>query len=137
MRAYGKLEDVGEETPREFRQQYGALKQIESVFNKRATVESRQAPMNLQQVLGATEAVGALLSGHPVAAGAGLIPSIAKSRQTSSSLIRQGLNAATRETEGAPAREAVKSLIPNIASQSGQAVANESNEPSESTEGEE
>ncbi|MGB9010630.1 MAG: hypothetical protein WCC18_18610 [Candidatus Acidiferrales bacterium] len=120
---YGKLEDVGEQTPRDFRQQYGALKQIESVFNKRATVEARQAPMNLQQVLGATEAVGALLSGHPVVAGAGLVPSIAKARQTSGSLIRQGLSAAARETEGAPIREAAKAAIPNITSQVGQNLA--------------
>lgn len=75
---YNKLEALGEKDPRDSRLQYGALKQIQKVFQKRAVVAGRQAPLNLQQALGlmagAGEATGALATGHPLAAVAGVIP---------------------------------------------------------------
>ena len=57
---YSKLEDLGEADPRGARQQYGALKQIQKVFEKRAIVAGRQAPLNIQQVLSLA------LGGHPL-----------------------------------------------------------------------
>jgi hypothetical protein len=59
---YTKLEDLGEADPRGARQQYGALKQIQKVFEKRAIVAGRQAPLNFPQALGIA------ISGHPVGA---------------------------------------------------------------------
>jgi hypothetical protein len=49
---YNRLEDLGEKDPRGLRQQYGALKEVQRVFAKRATVSDRQAPLNMQQVIG-------------------------------------------------------------------------------------
>jgi len=59
---YSKLENLGEADPRGARQQYGALKQIQKVFEKRAIVAGRQAPLNIQQVLSLA------LGGHPLGA---------------------------------------------------------------------
>ena len=98
---YNKLEDLGEDTPREFRQQYGALKGLEQTFGKRANVVDRQQPLNISQVLGMSEAGTALLAGHPVTAAAGAIPFITKARGSTKSLIKQGLSAA-REEAGTP-----------------------------------
>jgi hypothetical protein len=75
---YSKLEAAGEKNPADTRLQYGALKQIQKVFQKRAIVAGRQAPLNLQQALalmaGAGEAAGAVATGHPMAAAAGVVP---------------------------------------------------------------
>jgi hypothetical protein len=57
---YSKLEALGEDDPRGARLQYGALKQIQKVFEKRAIVAGRQAPLNIQQVLSLA------LGGHPL-----------------------------------------------------------------------
>ena len=75
---YSKLDSLGETDPAGLRQQYGALKQVQSVFGKRAIVSGRQAPLNLAQIMaiagGAGESAGALFSGHPGAAVAGAAP---------------------------------------------------------------
>jgi phage gp36-like protein len=107
---YGTI-DTGEGTAtgthQALRQQYGALKDLERVFGKRAVVADRAAPLNFQQILGATEAASALLAGHPLVAAAGFTPWVAKARQAPESLIRQGIGAAQREATGAPAASAV------------------------------
>jgi len=110
---YTHLEQAGEDVPAELRKQYGALKQIERVFGKRATVADRQAPLDMKQVIGmmagGAEAVGAILSGHPLAAAAGAAPvaiaTAAKMRNAPESLIRQGLKTAEREATGPSAAE--------------------------------
>ena len=121
---YGALASAGEETPREFREQYGALKDIGRIFGKRATVEERQSPLSMKMFLSllaaATEMGGAFASGHPEAAVAAVAPAavgVASTvRGTSGSLIKQGLSASGREALGeditkslsSPGREAVK-----------------------------
>jgi hypothetical protein len=94
---YGHLEAQGENVPGDLRKQYGALKQIERVFGKRATVADRQAPLDFKQTLGAMEAVGAVAAGHPAVAAAGAIPWLTKFRNSPESLVKQGLSAAERE----------------------------------------
>jgi hypothetical protein len=102
---YGRLRDLGENAPEELQRQYGALKNLERVFGKRATVSDRQAPLNLAQILslagGAGEAATALLMGHPLAAVAGAVPlavaTAAKMRNAPESLVRQGVKALGRE----------------------------------------
>ena len=85
---YSKLNDLGEDDPQGLRQQYGALKQVQRVFNKRAIVVGRQAPLTIPQVLGAAESAGALLSGHPLAATAGVIPTVLKYLNAPDTLVR-------------------------------------------------
>ena len=107
--------------------QYGALKDLERVFGKRAVVADRQAPLNLQQVLGMSEAATAMLAGHPLTAAAGAVPFVTKARSTPQSLIRQGLNAAREEATGPSAvskaaNAVVTNATPNLASQAAQAV---------------
>lgn len=102
---YGRLKELGENAPEELQKQYGALKNLERVFGKRATVSDRQAPLNLAQVLslagGAGEAATALLMGHPLAAIAGAVPiavsTAAKMRNAPESLVRQGVKALREE----------------------------------------
>jgi hypothetical protein len=86
---YSKLEALGEKDPSALRQQYGALKQMERVFEKRAIVHGRQAPMSLQDVIGA---VGAVASHNPVVAG---IPLIAKYLNKPETLIKGALKGAS------------------------------------------
>jgi hypothetical protein len=95
---YGKLESLGEQNPRELRQQYGALKQMERVFEKRAVVHGRQAPLNLHDVIGA---VGAVASHNPVVAG---IPILAKYLNKPETLIKGAISDAgkTAATPNAP-----------------------------------
>jgi hypothetical protein len=131
---YNHLEAAGENVPRDLRQQYGALKQVERVFGKRATVADRQSPISIGQILGyiagGTEATSMLLAGHPVAAAAGLVPVAiaagAKMRNAPESLIRQGLKAATEEAAPSAAKAAVKRAVPavggNIGAQAGRFV---------------
>lgn len=69
---YSKLNALGEQDPQGLRQQYGALKNIQRVFGKRAIVVGRQAPLTIPQVLGTaaglSEAVSSLTNGHPMTA---------------------------------------------------------------------
>jgi len=96
---YSKLDSLGETDPAGLRQQYGALKDVQSVFGKRAIVAGRQAPMNLQQILaaaaGAGEATGALASGHPMAALGGVVgaatPTILKYFNSPDMLAQRGV----------------------------------------------
>jgi hypothetical protein len=131
---YSHLEDAGENIPRELRRQYGALKQVERVFGKRAIVADRQAPISMGQIIGmitgGSEAATALALGHPVAAVAGLAPvaiaTAAKMRNAPESLIRQGLKAAAKEARGAVpsvAGKVAKKAAPNLGSQIGQGIA--------------
>lgn len=102
---FDEIEARGAKNPRELRQQYGALADIERVFNKRIPVADRQQPINLAQLLslagGASEAVTAVALGHPAAAAAGLaapvVATAVKARQAPESLIRQGLKAGAKE----------------------------------------
>ena len=99
QKMYDKLDSLGETDPAGLRQQYGALKQVQDVFRRRAIVSGRQAPLNLPQMLslagGAGEAAGALLSGHPVAAAAGGAPiaitSLLKFLNSPDSLVGRGV----------------------------------------------
>ena len=81
---YGRLEQLGEQDPAGLRQQYGALKQIERVFEKRAIVHGRQAPLNLSQAIGTIISV----TGHPLAAG---IPLLTKYLNAPETLIRSAV----------------------------------------------
>jgi len=102
---YSRLESVGEKFSRKLQQQYGALKDLERTFAKRATIQDRQAPINLPQAIalmgGALEMGGAVLSGHPAQAIAGVLPiaaaTLAKYRNSAESLIRTGIKAAQPE----------------------------------------
>lgn len=78
---YSRLEQLGEKDPAGLRKQYGALKQIERVFEKRTIVHGRQAPLNLPQAIGAIIAV----AGHPLAAG---VPLLTKYLNAPGTLIR-------------------------------------------------
>lgn len=97
---YDKLDSLGETDPAGLRQQYGALKQVQDVFRKRAIVSGRQAPLNLQQIIGlaggAGEAAGALASGHPVAALGGVaaaaVPTILKYINSPDMLVQRGIS---------------------------------------------
>jgi hypothetical protein len=125
---YNHLTNAGEEIPAELRKQYGALKQVERVFGKRAIVADRQAPINMNQVIGmmvgTAEAGGAVLSGHPLLAAAGVAPVVAataaKARNAPESLIRQGLKTAEREAAGPnAAKEAVQEGAKTVAAGAG------------------
>jgi hypothetical protein len=59
-----KLTALGESGSAELRKDYGALAQLERIFEKRAIVYGRQAPINLTQGIGA---IASAASGHPVA----------------------------------------------------------------------
>src|SRR5207248_631003 len=86
-----KLESLGETDPRGVRRQYGALKDIQRVFNKRALVVGRQAPLTIPQVLGATESIGALLTGHPLTALAGVVPSVLRYLNAPDTLVSRAM----------------------------------------------
>lgn len=74
------LEAHGEADPGGLRREYGALKGIQKIFDKRAVVHGRAKPFDLAQLgsiaAGAAEAGGAavagLSTGHPLAAAAGV-----------------------------------------------------------------
>jgi hypothetical protein len=125
---YSHLENAGENIPRELRQQYGALKQVERVFGKRAMVADRQNPISIGQIIGmisgGTEATTALALGHPIAAVAGLAPvaiaAAAKMRNAPESLIRQGLKAATKKSS--VLGQVVKTAAPNVGAQVGRII---------------
>jgi len=96
---YGKLDSLGETDPAGLRQQYGALKQVQDVFRKRAIVSGRQAPLNLPQILGiaggAGEMTTALFSGHPAYAAGGAatiaIPALLKYLNSPDMLVQRGV----------------------------------------------
>lgn len=96
---YSKLNALGENDPQGLRRQYGSLKNIERVFNKRAIVVGRQAPLTIPQVLatagGVSEAAGELMKGNPVAAipGAMLsaIPTVLKYLNAPDQLVRSAI----------------------------------------------
>lgn len=116
-----QLENLPAGTAQKERQLYGALKDIERVSGKRATVTDRQNPLSLQQIMGMMEAAGAVLSGHPAAAAAGAVPWALRGRQSAESLTRQGIGAAGRElgqrgAVRAAAKEVAKGLTPALAS---------------------
>ena len=97
---YAKLDSLGETDPAGLRQQYGALKDVQSVFGKRAIVSGRQAPLNLAQMIaiagGAGEGASQLLAGHPAAAAAGAVPiaatTLMKYLNSPDSLARRGVS---------------------------------------------
>jgi len=66
---YSRLEQLGELDPAGLRKQYGAMKQIERVFERRAVVHGRQARSICPQAIGAIIGV----AGHPLAAGVPLL----------------------------------------------------------------
>ena len=94
-----KLTSLGEVDPGNYRRQYGALKDVQRVAQKRATVVGNQAALNLPQqlttALGLGEAGGALLSGHPAAAAGGVVaaatPHLLKYLNSTERLIRSGV----------------------------------------------
>jgi hypothetical protein len=96
---YSKLDSLGEQDPAGLRQQYGALKNVQDVFQKRAIVAGRQAPLNLQQIIGLSgglgEATGAVASGHPMAALGGVaaaaVPTILKYFNSPDMLAQRGI----------------------------------------------
>jgi hypothetical protein len=124
---YKHLEAMGEQTPAEFHREYGALKQMARVFDKRATVDERQAPMNLAQTLsfagGAGVGIYDFLMGNPLRAVAATVPliatSIQKARQAPASLIRQGLREQLRTGPGivGKAGQVLREVLPAIGAQ--------------------
>ena len=107
---YSRLEQLGEQDPAGLRQQYGSLKQIERVFEKRAIVHGRQAPLNLPQAIGAIISV----TGHPIAAG---IPLLTKYLNAPETLIRGAVNeqaAPSKPLPKAVTRRAVAGATPFV-----------------------
>ena len=96
-----RLEGVPTGVQAEIRKQYGAIRDLERTFGKRAVVADRAAPLNLPQMMGGMEALTAVLAGHPLLAAAGALPWVVKARTAPESLIRQGL-AAVRSEAGNP-----------------------------------
>lgn len=117
---YNKLEQLGEPLPREMREEFGALKDMERIFGKRAIVADRQSPIDHAKFLSVLAGIGtgagelishgstpeSLMAGAAVT-GAGLA---AKSRGTTKSLIKQGLSAYGEEAGQTPVKTAIKSL---------------------------
>jgi hypothetical protein len=137
---YTTLEANGEKIPRDLRKQYGALKSIESVFDKRATVADRQAPLGLGSVLSWLEAgglvVGGVATGHPAVAAGAVIPlalaQVAKKLNSPEYLIQRGLRTAEGSGVIATAAKAAKNLVnrgaPAVVSQAGQLPATVGNQ---------
>jgi hypothetical protein len=132
---YSKLTALGEKAPRELQQQYGALKDIERVFAKRATVVDRQAPMTWAEVHAALAAVGIagqqIMSGHPLgaiaAAGIPVAAHLLKDTNAPATLIRRGLKTAGEELApkapsavGSIVKKAVPTMGGAAGAQSGQ-----------------
>src|SRR5437016_5089157 len=130
---YGKLRELGENAPEELQQQYGALKTIERVFAKRATVADRQAPMTWAEVHAALAAVGIagqqIMAGHPLgaiaAAGLPIAAHLLKDTNAPATLIKRGLKAAAEElTPKVPSTvgPAIKSVAPAVGGATGAQV---------------
>ncbi len=116
---------------RELRQQYGALKEVQRVFGKRATVADRQAPLDFKQVIGliagGSEAAGAVAMGHPLAAVAGVAPvaiaTAAKMRNAPASLIKQGLRQAAEAAAPSATKAAISEVAPKASAMAGSQAA--------------
>ena len=130
---YGKLRELGENAPEELQQQYGALKTIERVFAKRATVADRQAPMTWAEVHAALAAVGIagqqIMAGHPLgaiaAAGLPIAAHLMKDTNAPATLIKRGLKTAAEElTAKVPSTvgPAIKSVAPAVGGATGAQV---------------
>jgi hypothetical protein len=104
------LEARGEQDPQGLRQEYGALTSIQRIFEKRAVTSGRQKLFDLSQLgslgLGALEAGGAVLAGHPLGAVLGALPlaatSTAKYLNSSDVMVRRGIRGL--EKTAGPAR---------------------------------
>jgi hypothetical protein len=94
--AFKKLEDLGEKNIPELRKDYGALNQLQRVFEKRAVVYGRQAPIDLKQSIGA---IAAVASGHPLASA---VPFITKYLNSPEHLIKSAVEKAGKQ-QGVPA----------------------------------
>ncbi len=125
-----QLENVPSGVQAQVRTQYGAIRDLERVFGKRAVVADRAAPLTLPQMIGSMEALGAVLSGHPMVAAAGALPWLYKYRQAPEQLIKQSLNAARSEA-GNPdlvrrtlsaVGEGLTKATPPVASQAAQSL---------------
>lgn len=93
--AFDKLEKLGEKNIPELRKDYGALNQLQRIFEKRAVVYGRQAPIDLKQSLGG---IAAFASGHPLAA---TIPFITKYLNSPEYLLKSGIEKAGKAAEKA------------------------------------
>lgn len=80
-----KLSALGETGSAELRKEYGALSQMQRVFEKRHIVYGRQAPVNIKQTMAT---VAAVASGHPLAAA---IPFIDKYLNSPGHLIQSAI----------------------------------------------
>ena len=89
--AFTKLEDLGEKNIPELRKDYGALNQLQRVFEKRAVVYGRQAPIDLKQSIGA---IAAVASGHPLASA---VPFITKYLNSPEHLIKSAVEKAGKQ----------------------------------------
>lgn len=88
--AFDKLEKIGEKNVPELRKDYGALNQMQRIFEKRAVVYGRQAPIDLKQSLGA---IAAAASGH---LGAAAVPFITKYLNSPEHLIESAISKADK-----------------------------------------
>lgn len=103
---YSKIKAINPDAvPEALQKQYGALKDLERVVGKRATVADRAAPLNLSEVIGlisgAMEGVGAIAAGHPMLAAGAAVPylaaKVAKRANAPETLTRLGVKALARE----------------------------------------
>jgi len=92
---YGRLSALGEQTPAKLRQEYGALKDIQRVFESRVPVDARQAPINVTQAIALISGMADAFTGEGVSATAKIATAgAAKLRNRPVSLVRQALEAA-------------------------------------------
>lgn len=114
-----KLEELGESSSAELRKDYGALAQMERVFEKRAITYGRQVPISLKQGL----AYMAAAAGHPLPIAAALAEKYVNSPGY---LIRNAL-----DKKSAMTVPSVVKPVANIASKS--AIASGSTTPTETS----
>ena len=95
-----RLTSLGETDPKGFRRQYGALKDVQRIAQKRATVVENQAPSNITQTLGAgiggAEALNLAANGHVLPAiGSAVsgvaIPAAIKYLNSTERMVRSGV----------------------------------------------
>src|SRR5665213_1464609 len=91
--AFAKLSELGEKNIPELRKDYGALNQMQRIFEKRAVVYGRQAPIDLKESLGA---IAAFASGHPMAA---VVPQLTKYLNSPKYLIQSAIEKAGKAAE--------------------------------------
>lgn len=119
-----KLETLGAPDLSELRKQYGALNQIQRVFEKRAVVYGRQPTTNLAQDLGA---IGAVMSGNP---GAAVIPYFMKHTKDSGRLIRSAIRQSAPESAAGTATKKIAGKVGKAVTGAG---AVEATKPSDSS----